>query len=87
MCLSLIKYLFNKQHMLGQFIFADLLLKKGVAKKNVFFVISILQIILYVLLMAFFYRVFRSWISIAAMALLICFYFVRVHYLKKHLGL
>jgi hypothetical protein len=72
--------------MLKEFILADLLLKFNVSKDKIIAIISILNIVLYILLIGFFYSRFKSTLAIAAVVLLLVFfYFLRLSYLKKYL--
>ena len=73
--------------MIAQFFISDLLLKNGVPKKRVLLIISISQIVLYVLLLLIFYRLFHSLTSlIVPIPIFLFAYFVRMNYVKKYLA-
>lgn len=73
--------------MVGQFVIADILIKMGMKKKVIILIESIFLIVAYALLLSILYKYFHSiLIIISEIILLLGFYLLRIHYLKKYLN-
>jgi len=72
--------------MIGQFIIADILKKLGANKRTIITIEAIVMILLYILLLKIFFRIFQSpLIFICQAALILVALFIRIKYLKKYL--